>query len=390
MQVEVDPCVAVDSASFQRQLAIELEAAAQARHLVRAQNRLRIALGCVDDQVSVAITDSFARRTWRRKVELQGVDARTQTRLLALSVAELLLASRLELHMDAMQPTRREARRHAQPSERAREVGPAPVPDQAPLQSERLEDTDEAAGPDSAIAPQPYLPAPSTSPPRAASGQDEKASPRPGAGESEHEYEHEHEHEHEQEPEPSEPERVLPVPFLQLGAAGNVLAFSSSFTLLPGGELHVGVPLSASWALRGAAQAGHGRLQGSVSTSRGQLDSPVRITTGSLALSLHALTRTGNLELSLGAGVRVGLARLVGEPTDVQQESVRSYAPWAGPLLSPTLRYRFSAVVPASVSFEAGLMAVRVRALGPRNTLVTELHGLWMLLSLGLDLAFLP
>jgi hypothetical protein len=180
------------------------------------------------------------------------------------------------------------------------------------------------------------------------------------------------------------------LPMLQLGAAANLLAFASALAPIPGGELHVSVPLSASWALRGAAQAGHGSLRGTLLDEQGQTDANMQITTASLALSLHALTHAGDFELSLGAGVRLGFVHLAGEHIERLLEPTRAFAPWTGPMLSPRVSYRLSASLLATLSLEAGWMAVRVRVLAPHDTLLTELHGMWMLLSLGLDLAFLP
>jgi hypothetical protein len=355
LPLEVDACVPVDEASFRRQLAIELEAAPQASDLARAQPTTRIALGCEREQITLAVTDANARKTWRRLIALRSVDPRAQTRLLALSVAELLLASWLELRIDA-QPRAR--------PEREPETSPPPGP--ATVRASGTELTDDSA----ATTAQPMRTPAQAQSLDSARGQALTSSAAPVR------------------PTPPEP-TANRLSVLQLGAAADALAFTSSLALIAGGELHVTMPLAKSWALRAAAQAGHGNLSGAV---LGELGSKthVQITAASLALSLHAFTRSGDFELGLGAGIRLGLVQLAGQQVDRMLVPVRTFAPWTGPLLSPSVSYRLTAGLRARLDLEAGFLVVNVRALAPKDALVTELHGLWVRLSIGLEIAFFP
>ena len=170
----------------------------------------------------------------------------------------------------------------------------------------------------------------------------------------------------------------------------HALSFSSASALIPGGELYVGVPLLAAWFLRVAAQGGHGNLRGELLDGLTRTQTTLRITTASLALWLAWLARTGDLELSVGAGVRLGLLHLAGAPTSAAVEPARSFAPWIGPLISPGLSYYLSARLRATLGLEAGYLAVSVRALALTTNdavAVSELHGPWLLLRLGLDVA---
>jgi len=452
LPIEVDPCVPIDIPSFERQLAIELEAAPQASDLARAEASARVALGCSGEQIAVHVSDSRARRTWRRRIDLRGVDARTHTRLLALSVAELLLASWLELRIDAETRSKRRERAssrspsHAHkertrapaqsdagpvrgspargpevpsaesipaspPGERAssdrssptmREPLPvraAPAPSRAqgpgPAPSQPSAAGDPALGRVSEATPSPSAAAPGTNEPLRATEDPARPPQDPAAAaqaaaidELEPETLDEPEAEPHGESVALEPAAARPRPALQLGAAGQLLSFTSALSAVPGGELHVIVPLSAAWALRGGAQGGYGSLPGQLATE----STSVRITTASLALSLGWVARSGGFELSLAAGVRAGLVHLAGTPTPAGVPTARDWAPWAGPLIAPAVSYALSARLRLALGLEAGLLAVRVRAtaLTPDERVVSELHGPWLLLNLGLDGAFFP
>lgn len=403
MPISVGACVPVDVAAFRRQLAIELETAPQAGDLARAQTSARIELLCSGGQIKVILTDSAAHRSWRRRVDLRGIPLRAHTRLLALSVAELLLASWLERRIeDSSTPGRPPA--PAPDSARVREASMQAVRPPAPdaqssdgRAASRERNASSVARPTDSLNSAREMP-----PPQRSASTDSRAtdSPNgirempsrepPGVG----------------APPPATPVRTrdsasdaprsLPAETsrapdalassprrLQLGAAGALLTFPSALVPLFGGELHVSVPLTAAWVLRAAAQGGQGHIPGELA----QGPAPVRLTSASLALSVEWVAQLSAFELYASAGARLGLFHLVGSDTGANALPERAFAPWAGPLVSPGLRYRVNAWLHAALELEAGLLAVRVRALGPEQRVVAELHGAWLLLRVGLDLS---
>lgn len=98
---EIDPCVPIDREKFLQVLAIELDAAAGSATSVESgpQTAAKVSLTCVDDEVLLTLDDAVTRKSMTRRVELQRVDPSARTRLMALTVAELVLASWLELRM---------------------------------------------------------------------------------------------------------------------------------------------------------------------------------------------------------------------------------------------------------------------------------------------------
>ena len=96
----VDPCVPIDRRKFQELLAVELGATPDYGKLERANGSARVSLTCVDGQVQLELDDDVTRKSMRRRVDLLRVDPETRTRLMALTTAEFVLASWLEIRLD--------------------------------------------------------------------------------------------------------------------------------------------------------------------------------------------------------------------------------------------------------------------------------------------------
>jgi hypothetical protein len=108
ISTRVDPCVPVDLEQFHRVLAIELgtsieySADANARH-----GPTTVWLSCTNEGIELHLEDALTRKSMRRVVELARVPQASRSRLLALAVAEFVVASWIELHLNETPALRR-------------------------------------------------------------------------------------------------------------------------------------------------------------------------------------------------------------------------------------------------------------------------------------------
>lgn len=93
----VDACVPIDRTRFDNLLAIELGEAVVPREAAGAV--ATIALSCANGEIEVRLEDRVTRKSMIRRVEIQGIEASARTRLMALTVAEFVLASWLEVRL---------------------------------------------------------------------------------------------------------------------------------------------------------------------------------------------------------------------------------------------------------------------------------------------------
>jgi hypothetical protein len=128
---QLDPCVPIEPEQFHRVLAIELgtsiEYSAEASANEGGANVTHVRLTCAEPNiVALWLEDAVTRKSMQRLVELPSVDAGARGRLLALAVAEFVVASWVEL-------------RFAEPSPLA-PVGPV-APLEATASAERATET---------------------------------------------------------------------------------------------------------------------------------------------------------------------------------------------------------------------------------------------------------
>lgn len=303
VSVQLDSCVPVDHARFQHLLAIELGQSLEAVDSQAAAELAVVSLTCVDSQIRMQIDDATTRKSMTRSVELQRIDSSARTRLLALTVAEFLLASWLEVRLFR--------------EEQIEPAGPAP-----PARSQQ----------------------------RVATLVETKLTVRPR---------------------------------LQLGAAFEMLAFSSASKLVPALSVRLTLPVWSSLAVRLSAQAGYSSFERELERPARVLG--VRATFGSLLAALLYTARLGGFELAAGGGGRFGFAFLSGIQSDLRDlEPQRSYAPWIGPAVLGSIAYRVGARAKLALSLELGWITTKTRAVAP-NEVVAELKDLWGAASLGFD-----
>lgn len=108
----VDSCVPVDEARFHRILAIELGTSLDGAGET-AQTRVRVT--CVPEGIELSLEDGITRKSMRRVLRSDALAQGSTTRLLALAVAEFIVASWIELSVT--------------PQPVVEPVGPAPSPD---------------------------------------------------------------------------------------------------------------------------------------------------------------------------------------------------------------------------------------------------------------------
>jgi hypothetical protein len=117
VSVSVDPCVPVDRAALQRLLAVELGTSTiQQDAALAAKAPTRVLIGCGQDEILLRLEDGVTSKVMTRALPAQSFSHPSSTRLLALAVAEFVVASWVELQV---QP---------EPSVRPLPVGPAPTP----------------------------------------------------------------------------------------------------------------------------------------------------------------------------------------------------------------------------------------------------------------------
>lgn len=102
----VDACVPIDPDQFHRVLAIELGTSIEYSPTAAQQpGGTLVRVVCTDDgAVQLQLEDNLTRKSMQRVVELPAVDIATRSRLLALSVAEFVVASWVELRLSAQAP----------------------------------------------------------------------------------------------------------------------------------------------------------------------------------------------------------------------------------------------------------------------------------------------
>lgn len=96
--VDIDPCVPIEPVKFEYLLGIELSA--EASPGAQGQSAARVTLQCDEGAIAITVRDAVTRKELTRRVELDRVDPSARTRLMALTVAELVLASWMELRME--------------------------------------------------------------------------------------------------------------------------------------------------------------------------------------------------------------------------------------------------------------------------------------------------
>lgn len=100
VNTQLDACVPIDPEQFHRVLAIELGTSIEyAPSAAQQPDGTLVRLVCLDGAVQLQLEDYLTRKSMQRLVELPAVDIATRSRLLALSVAEFVVASWVELHL---------------------------------------------------------------------------------------------------------------------------------------------------------------------------------------------------------------------------------------------------------------------------------------------------
>lgn len=96
----VDACVPIDIEQFHRVLAIELGTSIQySAGAAKAPDAATIHVSCSSAGITLQLSDSVTRKSMSRAVELPQVEVAARTRLLALTVAEFVVASWVELQL---------------------------------------------------------------------------------------------------------------------------------------------------------------------------------------------------------------------------------------------------------------------------------------------------
>jgi hypothetical protein len=126
--VSVDPCVPIDRAALQRILTVELGTSTiQHDAALAAQAPTRVHIGCAEHEILLRLEDGVTSKVMTRALPRQSFVDPSSTRLLALAVAEFVVASWVELQV---QPT---------PAVRPLPVAPAPTASTLKQVSARME-----------------------------------------------------------------------------------------------------------------------------------------------------------------------------------------------------------------------------------------------------------
>jgi len=116
VSVSVDPCVPIDRAALQRILAVELGTSTiQQDAALAAQAPTRVHIGCGEHEILLRLEDGVTSKVMTRALPARSFVDPSSTRLLALAVAEFVVASWIELQV---QP---------EPTVRPVPVAPAPT-----------------------------------------------------------------------------------------------------------------------------------------------------------------------------------------------------------------------------------------------------------------------
>ncbi|HEX4351702.1 MAG TPA: hypothetical protein VHZ95_02285, partial [Polyangiales bacterium] len=101
----VDPCVPIDRDSFDRVLAIELGTSIDYGGDSGGDSDVTtVSLSCTAEGIELQVEDAVTRKSMRRVIDLTPVEASARSRLLALTVAEFVVASWVELRLPARAP----------------------------------------------------------------------------------------------------------------------------------------------------------------------------------------------------------------------------------------------------------------------------------------------
>lgn len=96
----VDACVPIDIEQFHRVLAIELGTSIEySPGAAKAPDGAMVRVTCNDSGVVLLLDDNLTHKSMQRQVELPQLEVSARTRLLALTVAEFVVASWVELHL---------------------------------------------------------------------------------------------------------------------------------------------------------------------------------------------------------------------------------------------------------------------------------------------------
>lgn len=122
IQLLLDPCAEVDPAEVRRLLRIELDAELLLPDSTAPLDSARLAVTCEAGQVLLHVDDPITGKSLGRRLALLAAAATTRARLLALALAELLLASWAELSLDSSPAPATAARAPAPPDAAPREA----------------------------------------------------------------------------------------------------------------------------------------------------------------------------------------------------------------------------------------------------------------------------
>jgi hypothetical protein len=324
---QVDACVPIDREQFDRVLAIELGTSIQyTDEASRIGSVTFVQLSCTAGGVQLQLDDKLTHKSMSRVVDVSHVAPHARSRLLALAVAEFVVASWVELELPDSPGSG------------------APVPD--------AEDSSPEAPASAAAAVQAEsLDAARATVSRVVRARLPRASPL------------------------ADRDRAL----WQLGAALDVMTFSSALQPIPGLGLRLEHRPAAQLAFHAALDIGHANLE---AVWRGQNIGSVQLTSTSVLLSLLYLVRIAELELSVGAGARVGLAHMAGSTTSASLEAQSFYAPFGGPVIALGMAYRFGAHPRLFVELEGGAVTQAAQSL-VENAVVMQLNGVWLAGALG-------
>ena len=100
ISTRVDPCVPVELEQFHRVLALELGTSIEYSADPTAKHRLTtVWLSCAADGIELRLEDGLTRKSMTRVVDLAHIEHASRSRLLALAVAEFVVASWVELRL---------------------------------------------------------------------------------------------------------------------------------------------------------------------------------------------------------------------------------------------------------------------------------------------------
>jgi hypothetical protein len=337
VSTRVDPCVPIELDQFHRVLAIELGTSIEySADADQKRSLTSVWLSCKADGIELHLEDGLTRKSMTRVVDIARLEPASRSRLLALAVAEFVVASWVELRLPeppAIEP-----------------VGPAP-PSSATRIASRLV---QARVPASPVSPVPA------------------ASPVSSDATAQLDW--------------------------RLGVTFEVLAFSSALYPVPSAGLHLLQSAARPLAFGLSLQFGHRDLPVVLKDGQSSIAvGDIQLTTLSVLLSVRYVTLVvADLDLSMGAGGRFGVMRLKGSTkltelrTDrgVQQLGPSSFSePWGGPALVLGVSYHAGPHLRLVAELETGYVIQGVNALLGDSVLL-RIEQLWGAVALGLAWAF--